>query len=139
MKFLIFFCALVVAVKAYKQNYFTKNQMKGLAATHGEIVFEGCHETTCYEDVYTGHNCKVGRCSYVCEPKGCFDNKAVEQVSSPNWSEHLQFSSRGDFFGCSSDSCNNGEYVGYGCVDGHCATVCKGSECHEEKDYGHYY
>nr|VZI32355.1 unnamed protein product [Spirometra erinaceieuropaei] len=163
MKLLIL-CALVVVASAhyYPESHYGsagRSHFHGHAAVKGDIYFDGCYEETCHKGDYFGYGCKAGRCAYICHPKGCYESHAFSETSAESWGEqegygkrfeeggskgqsqykgHVQFSGRVDFAGCSSEHCHSGEYEGYDCKDGHCATVCKGSECHEEKEYGGY-
>nr|VZI50096.1 unnamed protein product [Spirometra erinaceieuropaei] len=144
MKFVIL-CALVAVASAhYLPSYHDGGHFSGKAAFKGDIYFDGCYEPTCHKDGFDGYGCKAGRCSYICHPKGCYETHAYSQASGESWGEqegygkrfekggskgqsqykgHVQFSGRVDFAGCSSEHCHSGEYEGYNCKDGHCATV----------------
>ncbi|KAL7053662.1 hypothetical protein AAHC03_013583 [Spirometra sp. Aus1] len=160
MKFVILCALIAVASAHYLPSYHQGGHISGKAAFRGDIYFDGCYETTCHKDGFDGYGCKAGRCAYICHPKGCYESHAFSETSAESWGEqegygkrfekggskgqsqykgHVQFSGRVDFSGCSSEHCHSGEYEGYDCKDGHCATVCKGSECHEEKEYGYGY
>nr|AAR27783.1 chorion class high-cysteine protein 12-like precursor [Schyzocotyle acheilognathi] len=158
MKFLIL-CALVVAVSAYHHNHHEYEEPKhfsGKAIMRGDIVFEGCVEETCKRGDYKGYGCRGGHCATICTPHGCYENRSFKQAYGEKWGDeeahgkrfqkggekgqsqykgHVQFGGKVEFSGCSSDYCNNGEVEGYNCKNGHCSTVCKGSECLEEKEY----
>ncbi|VDL92207.1 unnamed protein product [Schistocephalus solidus] len=158
MKFVILCALIAVASAHYLPSYHHGGHFSGKGAIKGDIYFEGCYETTCHKDGFDGYGCKAGRCAYICHPKGCYESHAYSQASAESWGEqegygkrfekggekgqsqykgHVQFSGRVDFSGCTSEHCHSGEFEGYNCKDGHCATVCKGSECHEEKEYGY--
>lgn len=156
MKFVLFWCLLVVVVTAIHVEASKKSR-----AMNSELLFKNCKSSTCKVGGYNGYDCYQGHCDYVCDSQGCEHSKEayqtesfksssleerqrekkayatrIEEVQDKEQSQYKgrdKFSGRVDFSDCSSEHCSNGNYEGYDCKHGNCGYICKGSDCYLSK------